>query len=421
MNTPMVKVVYSFQVAVFLSVAFKEIIKNGDNGMRLLTYCLITILCAIAGFSQDSLLPAGWNALTEGDKVLSRLVNVTGGSARGTHDAEFVIVEDRAYIVAEANDERPGHGTTNDYVSMSIVDMATLKLEQYLVFARAGQAFDNETLPAGRTFVPRIIQLSDTKLRCYFNSQPPKAQEQIWIIDFDIPSQSFARTIRRAKLKTATGVVDMQPQHFHADAARHGFTKKPTNHGMYIFDTFKKFDGKLYTVINNFPGGQNALALVNEARDSFEIIGHYNEPLSLKITESAVNRLPDGTWMAICRQTGGNNNYLFTTSRDGRSWTPCEERPFVRSGASSKPIFECFNGIYYLGWQENSQVNNIRRTVFNIDVSRDGKEWLRKYRFEVNDGFTYPTLHEHNGAIYMSVSLGVRSGERIGFGKLEDL
>jgi len=56
--------------------------------------------------------------------------------------------------------------------------------------------------------------------------------------------------------------------------------------------------------INNFPGKQNALAVVNEMLDTFEIVGHYNEPQTVQLSESAVNRLPDGSWMAICRQDG---------------------------------------------------------------------------------------------------------------------
>ena len=367
------------------------------------------------------LLPRDWNPRAAADGVLQGLVNVTAARIKGTHDAELAIVGQKAYIVAEVNEERAGHGTPSEYVAMSIVDIETLKLEAFIPFARAGQAFENETLPAGITFVPRIIPKDSGTLRCFFASHPLNAQAQTWIIDFDISSRTFSSRIFKAKLKTRQGICDMQPQHFHADAAHFGFKKPSVQNGLYLFDSFKTFDNKLYIAINNFPGGQNALATVNDALDTFEIVGHYNEPQTLRITESAVNRLPDGTWLAICRQDGGTNNYLFTTSHDGREWTPCEPRTFVQTGLNAKPTFDRFNGIYYLGWQDNAQINNTGRTVFNVDVSRDGQTWLRKYRFESAAGFTYPTFREYQGSIYLTVTQGRNSGERIMFGKLEGL
>jgi len=60
--------------------------------------------------------------------------------------------------------------------------------------------------------------------------------------------------------------------------------------------------------------------------------------------------------------------------------------------------------------------------VFNIDVSRDGIYWERKYRFETEKSFQYPTFHQHNGVIYVAVTQGdidVTRKERIMFGKLE--
>ena len=93
----------------------------------------------------------------------------------------------------------------------------------------------------------------------------------------------------------------------------------PVNHGLYIFDSFKEFDGRRYVALNNFPGKQNALAVLHDDFTTFEVIGHYNEPQSQQLSESAVNRLPDGTWMAICRNDAGN--YHFTTSQDGKTWT----------------------------------------------------------------------------------------------------
>ena len=207
----------------------------------------------------------------------------------------------------------------------------------------------------------------------------------------------------------------------YADAAAQGFEKPAKKSGFYIFDSFKRFDGKTYVALNNFPGKQNALALVHDDFATFEVIGHYNEPQSQQLSESAVNRLPDGTWMAICRNDGGN--YHFTFSKDGRSWSVGKEMPFVPNGLNSKPTFEQFGGVYYLGWQEDTSIEGGRRSVFNIDISRCGSTWERKYRFETPDSFQYPSFHEHEGVIWLSVTQSDHKGssDRIMFGKLEDV
>jgi predicted neuraminidase len=190
----------------------------------------------------------------------------------------------------------------------------------------------------------------------------------------------------------------------------------------FLFDSFKRFDGKLHVAINNFTGKQNALALVHDDLATFEILGHYNEPQSQQLSESAVNRLPDGTWMAICRNDSGN--YHFTTSPDGRTWSEGREMPFVTNGGNSKPTFDRFGDLYYLGWQERTQIHGVSRSVFNVDISRDGKTWERKYRFESTKSFQYPTFREHEGTIWLCATQGDASAsrkERIVFGKLETL
>ena len=62
---------------------------------------------------------------------------------------------------------------------------------------------------------------------------------------------------------------------------------------------------------------------------------------------------------------------------------------------------------------------HIQRSVFNVDVSRDGETWERKYRFETPETFQYPTFREHGGAVWLCVTQGRK--ERIMFGKLEDV
>ncbi len=373
-----------------------------------------------------TLVPRNWDPVQAGNQVMERLVTVTGKEVKGAHDAEMVLTGNRAYIVAEVNDTRAGEsaGWPEIYCALSIVNLKTLTLEKVIPFARSEQVFQNATLPVGACFVPRILQLNEHTLRCYFASeQPGKRQAQTWYRDFNLQTQSFADTIHKAKLKTAAGTFEMQPRYFHADAAAQGFGKRAKDFGLYLFDSFKEFDGETYVAINNFPGKQNALAKVNPDYDTFEIIGHYNEPQSVALSESAVNRLPDGSWMAICRNDGGKRNYYFTTSQDGRTWSVGQQLPFVPDGTNSKPTFDRFGDTYYLGWQEATKIDGVTRSVFNIDISRDGKTWERKYRFETPHSFQYPAFCEYDGAIWLAVTQGDHSPsrkERIMFGKLED-
>ncbi|MFZ4595508.1 MAG: exo-alpha-sialidase, partial [Verrucomicrobiaceae bacterium] len=223
--------------------------------------------------SAQSLLPANWDPALAGDIVMQRLINTSAPQVKGAHDAEFVCVGEKAYLVTEANDVKAGEsaGWPFIYATLSIVNLKTLKLEKVIDFAKSEQAFENVTLPIGACFVPRIIQKDANTLRCYFTSEDPgKRQSQMWFRDFEVNSGEFMPTIHKAKLKTAAGIFDFQPQYFHSDAAAQGFTKKASDSSFFIFDSFKHFDGKLYVAINNFTGKQNALALVHDDLVTFE-------------------------------------------------------------------------------------------------------------------------------------------------------
>lgn len=385
----------------------------------------VSLKQTINRLEKPQIIPAKWDPALAGDVVMQRLVNTTAPQVKGAHDAEFVCVGDRAYIVVEANDLKAGEsaGWPFIYATMSIVNLKTLALEKVIDFAKGGQRFENETLPEGACFVPRILQKDANMLRCYFTSEDPgKRQSQMWYRDFDLKSGAFRDTIHKAKLKTAAGTFDFQPQYFHADAAAHGFAKPAVDSSFFIFDSFKKFDGKTYVALNNFTGKQNALALVHDDLETLEVLGHYNEPQAEALSESAVNRMPDGTWLAICRNDRGN--YHFSASADGKTWSTGKPLPVVLNGTNSKPTFDKFGGIYYLGWQESTRIQGVSRSVFNVDVSRDGKTWERKYRFETPKSFQYPTFHEHDGVIWLVVTQGDTDAsrkERIMFGKLEEV
>jgi len=402
------------------------------NCFTLLTALLLAPLAAphatAAADPRPNIIPAGWDALQAANRVMERLVNVTAPRVKGAHDSQFVCVGDRAYIVASANDVQADESAEWPfmYVTMSIVNLQSLQVEKVIDFAKSEQAFENQMLPVGACIVPRIIQKDARTLRCYFDSnQPGKRQSQVWYRDFDLERGEFAPTIHKARLKTAAGTFDFQPQHLYADAAARGFRNEPSDSTVHIFDSFKRFDGHVFVALNNFKGRQNAFARVHDDLETFEVLGHFNEPQNKFLAESAVNRMPDGTWMAICRSQAENDrNYYFTTSHDGKTWSTGHTRPHVPNGTSSKPTFDKFGGIYYLGWQEATRIQRVLRSVFNVDVSRDGRNWERKYRFETTKSFQYPTFHEHEGVVWLSVTQGDNSisrKERIMFGRLETL
>jgi hypothetical protein len=362
---------------------------------------------------------------TAGDRVMAGLVKITDCKVQGAHDADFLILGDRAYIVAEVNDKEPGEDPCWPfiYVMLSIVNIPTGAIEKIIPFARSEQAFANASLPKGACFVPRIWQVGPNRLRCFFASESPGERESLtWFIDFDVESMTFENSIHPAWLKTSLGTFEMRPKYFHEDARRHGFEREAKDYGLYLVDSFKEFDGKVYAALNNFPSGQNALAVMNDGFDTFEVLGHFNDPQSLRLTESGITRMPDSSWLAVCRQDGGEGRYVFSTSTDGRQWSPGEYRDVIQNGGSSKPTLDRLNGQYFLGWQDAEKVNGVNRSIFNIEVSDDGIHWARRYRFESEKAFQYPMFKEHGGRIYVAVTQGDESPwrkERIMFGRLE--
>lgn len=366
-------------------------------------------------------LPASWDPMQAANRVMGRLVPVCGPAVKGAHDSDFVLVDRKAYVVYMANDRQPGENAAWPFVycALSVVDLDSGTVDAPVVFAESGRVYDNETLPTGACFVPRIVRKDADTLRCFFASESPgERQSQLWRIDFSLRDAAFARTIHRVRIATDQGVFPMQPEALHRHQRAKGFDGGPVTFGLYMIDGVKGFDGRLHAVLNNFPGGQVAWASLNPELTCFTVLGDVFGPEETKLTEGAANRLPDGAWQMICRNENGN--YCFSGSSDGRRWTMATESPFVVNGTNSKPTFDRFGGLYYLGWQDAAQIGGCHRSVFNIDVSRDGKTWTRKYRFETPESFQYATLHEHEGAIWLSVTQGPGK-RRIMFGKLEDL
>jgi len=374
-----------------------------------------------------SILPGDWNPKQEADKVLPQLINVCSPVVKGAHDSDFILVGNKAYIVYMANDIKPSENPRWAYVytALSIVDIETNSIDTVITFAASEMVFENEKLPVGSCFVPRILQINEHTLRCFFASENPGVREsQTWFIDFDTESLIFDSNIYRAKLITSLGLTNMQPKYFHQHAVSEGFKRERQDYGLYPIDSFKEIEGHIYAVLNNFATGQNALAILRDDMCTFEVLGSYNDPDSLILTESAINLLPDGSWLAISRQRTGNQNYTFSSSKDGKQWTSNAYMKPVTNGTNSKPTFDQFHGIYYLGWQESTMMNGVHRSVFNIEVSEDGIHWERKYRFETEKSFQYPNFREKDGTIYLTVTQGDYSEdrkERIVFGRLEEL
>jgi hypothetical protein len=374
---------------------------------------------------SKSLLPAGWNPKHAGDRVLGSLANVCLPTVRGAHDSDFLVCDGKAYVVYMANDVQPGENPEWPFVysALSVVDVATGRVERTETFAASEKKYENDALPVGACFVPRIIRKDERTLRCFFASEEPgKRESQTWYVDFDLARQTFDWTIRRVELETREGVFPMRPQYFYRQAAREGFALTQHTCGLYMIDSFKVFEGRIHAVVNNFSARQTAWAAVNDELTRVSILGNFFLPPAAHLSESAVNRLPDGTWLAISRQENRDQNYMFAQSRDGIHWSPHEYRTWVSNGANSKPTFDRLGGAYYLGWQEATRINGAFRSVFNLDVSRDGQRWERKYRFETEKSFQYPVFRESGGTIYLSVTQGDTSEhrkERIMFGPLE--
>jgi len=390
--------------------------------MKRCHFLILFIITALSSLNAQNLIKGNWDPKSAGDRIMQNMVRVTMPPIKGAHDAKFVIAGGKAYIVYYANDNRPGEDPRwgDIYLEMSVIDIHTMKVERRIPLARGGQAFGNYTLEDGACYVPFIFVKDKKTLRCFFASENPgKRQSQTWYIDFDMKSGKFSENIYKAKLLTREGVFDMQPEYFYQHALSDGYTSQGyvPDYGLYLFDA-ERHEGKTYVSLVMFPWGPSGLAVLNEAMDTFEVVGCIKEPLN----EMAVCFMPDNQWLAVLRNDKPPYQYIFKESPDGRNWMPKQGSYFQPKGSPSKPTLDCFNGIYYLGWQSAEKVNGVHRSVFNVDVSRDGINWETKYRFETEKSFQYPFFCPYKGRIWFVITQGDYSPdrkERIMFGCLE--
>ncbi len=338
-------------------------------------------------------------AAERANAVLDRLIRVTDKRVRGAHDAQMVIVYGKAYIVYEANDVQPGEGAWPFiYSAMSVVDIRENCVTDIETIALPGQSFANVQLKEGRCFVPRILQKDKQTLRCFFCSiDESRRESESWYRDYDTNSRSFSDQIYPLWLETDDGKVMLTPTPFHAGAQKQGFRKAVTQDGPYLFDVDKPIDGKRYVSVNIYSGKLNSLAVFNDDLDTVRILSYIFEPQSEALSEAAVEKAPDGSWVAVLRNDGNNKNYRFAFSCDGKNWTTAEEQPIIQNGSNSKPLLYHFRDVYCLGWQEKPD-----RSRFNIDVSRDFVHWNRMFSFDSMDfSLQYPSLSVWNDTVYI--------------------
>ena len=81
---------------------------------RFVTCAFVPLLGALHA-APSSLLPPGWDPKRAGDAALATLIKATAPQAKGAHDADLVLVGERAYVAEHDNDLKPGHGAGNGY------------------------------------------------------------------------------------------------------------------------------------------------------------------------------------------------------------------------------------------------------------------------------------------------------------------
>ena len=367
------------------------------------------------------------NPKASGDRVLESLVNVCGPQVRGAHDSDFLVVDGTAYIVYMANDERLGEQPDWPfvYVCLSIVDAETGSVRDRLIVAQGDMEYKNAKLPRGSCFVPRLVRLDVATLRCYFvTTRPDLTESQTWFTDIDVATGTLVGSVHAAEIETPEGVFPMQPGAFSRYLQSQGYGAPEASFGLYLVDSIKQIDGRHFAVVNNFASGGIAVATLDAEMRRFTVQGALLLPSEAKLTESVVNRLPDGSWLAVSRQENRDRNYLVSRSEDARTWTRHEPSMWIRGGVNSKPTLDRLGSLYYLGWNEAPRTGSTERTVFNLDASPDGRSWERWYRFESERTFQYPVFREHAGTICLTVTQGRASNdhhagkEQIMFGKL---
>ncbi len=347
-----------------------------------------------------------------GHAAMAEMLCISTAEMKGTHDAQYVFANGKAYIVYEANNEMAGDLETyeKEYAALAIVDIDSFTVENVEKFAYGNQVYANVTLPKGSAFVPRVIRKDENTLRFFFSNIVKDTSAYIYYVDYYLATDTFAENAYRLQIMTSRGEEDFSAEVYAELFRADGHECLDGYMGHYLFDIFDIGNTK-YIALNNFHCGQNSLAKFNDTYDCVEIIGNIGGVFdNIKTTESGIVQLKDGTWMAILRNETGDKNYRFSYSKDGKTWSLPRSEDFVKNGTTSKPTLARFGEYYFMGW------NEISRSLFHIAYSLDAKTWKTLYSFYAPTTFQYPEFNMHNGQMYFSVTTG--SKEQIWFGKL---
>ena len=106
------------------------------------------------------------------DKVMQSMIRISSDEMKGTHDAQYVFANGKAYVVYEANNEKAGDPGTyeKEYSALAIVDLKSFTVESIEKFAYGQQEYSNVKLLKGSAFVPRVIRKDENTLRFFFSN-----------------------------------------------------------------------------------------------------------------------------------------------------------------------------------------------------------------------------------------------------------
>ena len=124
------------------------------------------------------------------------------------------------------------------------------------------------------------------------------------------------------------------------------------------------------------------------------------KPENLHTDEWNFVQLPNGEFKAIVREER-EKNYLFSYSKDLKTWTIPKKEDIGLNGTSSKPVFKKFGNNYLLG------LNKPDRTKYHLYYSTDGEKFTEFYTFDYFGTFQYAFIEQdENGKFYIAATRG---------------
>ena len=183
----------------------------------------------------------------------------------------------------------------------------------------------------------------------------------------------------------------MQPAAFYRDAMAQGFTGREKDFGLYQIDSSNSSTaGSIACSITRHMCQTRWDCSTRPGTPSRCSATSTHRPCSGSPKPQSTACLTGRGWRSA--REGGTQLHVHAKQRR-RTWSANQYRDIVTGGCSSKPSFDRFNGVYYLGWQKATRIGGVSRSVFNIEVSRNGATLAaQKYRFETEKSFQYPVF-----------------------------